>query len=219
MPSPNDATRPVDPVEPVDPVDRARSHGRTARAALDPRDREAATRSVVTRLSELAELGGREPGSVPGRVAISVAVRGELDVTGVAAVVRDRGVEVWLPAVVGDSLVFREWRDGDRLVPGRFGIPEPPDDGRDTLDATGLDVVVIPCVAVDERGTRVGSGFGYYDRALADGSDAGPTRPRRPVVVAAAFEVQVVGELPMRAWDVPADVVVTERRTILTHRR
>ncbi|HNB95517.1 MAG TPA: hypothetical protein PLX07_11115, partial [Microthrixaceae bacterium] len=78
VPSPNDATRPVDPVEPVDPVDRARSHGRTARAALDPREREAATRSVVTRLSELAELGGREPGSVPGRVAISVAVLARL---------------------------------------------------------------------------------------------------------------------------------------------
>ena len=124
-----------------------------------------------------------------------------------------------MPAVVGDSLVFREWRDGDRLVPGRFGIPEPPDDGRDTIDAAGLAVVVVPCVAVDKHGTRVGSGFGYYDRALADGSDAGPTRPRRPVVVAAAFEVQVVGELPVRAWDVPADVVVTERRTILTRRR
>jgi len=93
-------------------------------------------------------------------------------------------------------------------------------EGRATMGGT-WDLFRYPGIRSDSDMYTLGYTFQPWpgDRALADGSDAGPTRPRRPVVVAAAFEVQVVGELPMRAWDVPADVVVTERRTILTHRR
>lgn len=104
-------------------------------------------------------------------------------------------------------MTFREWRADDVLVPGAFGIEEPPDDGRGAVSADALSVVVAPCVAVDRAGTRVGFGAGYYDRALAEPD-------RRPEVVVAAFDVQVLAdELPRRPWDVPADVVVTERRT------
>ncbi len=100
---------------------------------------------------------------------------------------------------------FRAWDPGEPTVPNRFGIEEPPADGRGDLAASALDVVVLPCTAVDRCGRRLGFGAGYYDRALADAGDG-----RGPLVVCVAFDVQVVGELPVRPWDVPADVVVTE---------
>lgn len=135
-------------------------------------------------------------------------VHEELDVREAFDALRSRGWHIALPVVgEGRTMTFRLHGPGATTVPGRFGIPEPvPGSGAD-LSASELDVVVAPCVAVDRAGTRVGFGAGYYDRALADSTD-------RPVVVVAAFEVQVLDvKLPIRPWDVAADVVVTEQRT------
>lgn len=207
-------------------IDDARGRGRRARAEVVGEDRERATESAVASLCALDELA--RPGRT-GRVALSRPIRDELDVTAAADPLRARGWTIWLPVVGAQrTLTFREWRPGDDLVRGAFGIEEPPDDGRPTLVAGDLDAVVAPCVAVDTSGTRVGFGAGYYDRALADVDS-------RPTVVVAAFDGQVLdgqvldvnmldvnvldGPLPRRAWDVPADVVATDRRTIRLHRR
>jgi 5-formyltetrahydrofolate cyclo-ligase len=73
-----------------------------------------------------------------------------------------------------------------------------------------IDVIALPCVAVDPAGTRVGFGTGFYDRALAGiGELASP-----PILVGAAFEAQLLGAIDRRDWDVPLDLVVTEKRTI-----
>ncbi len=198
----------------------ARRFGATQRRVLGVDDRTVATRNAVDRLLGLPELATPGPRGV---LAASIAVRDELDVSSGFDVLRSRGWRVALPVVIGDAppahrpagvptdeqgrMSFRLHEPGTTLVPGRFGIPEPLDAG-DDLSPSDLDVVVAPCVAVDEAGTRVGFGAGYYDRALADADT-------RPVVVVVAFEVQVVRpDLPVRAWDVPADVVVTDRRTI-----
>lgn len=189
----------------------ARRRGQRARAELPPADRSNATSGAVAAVCSLQEL------STPtgaGRVALSWPLRDELDLRDAAPTLRDRGWSTWLPVVVGRSatdpgrMAFREWRPADEMAIGAFGISEPPDDGRPLLDASELDVVVAPCVAVDRSGTRVGFGAGYYDRALADPSG-------RALVVVACFDVQVLdGTLPRREWDVPADVVVTDRRTV-----
>lgn len=186
----------------------ARAAGLAARSALGPDERASATAAALQRLLDLAEL--QSPG-LRGVVAGSVAVQGEIDLSDALDALRARGWRIALPVVgAGDPGVmsFRIHRPGDPLVVGRFGIPVPPSDGRPELSAADLDVVIAPCVAVDEAGTRVGFGAGYYDRALAD-----PTE--RPLVVIAAFEVQVVtNPLTARPWDVAGDVVVTDRRTI-----
>ncbi len=195
----------------IDPFDAARSHGRRARSSLGTGERNAAVAAAIAALVSLDEL--RSPiGS--GRVALSRAIRDELDVAGAAPVLRAAGWSVWLPAVVSTptGLVFREWRSGDELTSGAFDIDEPPEDGRPTIAAADLDAVVAPCIAVDRSGTRVGFGAGYYDRALAG---PGPG----PLLIVAAFDVQLVDELlPTRPWDVPAAIVVTDRRTIRTGR-
>ncbi len=199
--------------DPSERVAAARRAGRRARMDLSGAERARATERAVAALCSLDEL------SAPvgaGRISLSWPVRDELDLRAAAPVLRGLGWTTWLPVVVAPSaddpgvMAFREWSDGDEMAVGAFGISEPPDDGRPLLDASGIDVVVAPCVAADETGTRIGFGAGYYDRALAD-----PVS--RPLVVVACFDVQVGAEpIPRREWDVPADVVVTDRRVART---
>jgi 5-formyltetrahydrofolate cyclo-ligase len=87
------------------------------------------------------------------------------------------------------------------LAPGRFGILEPQEPNRRYIAPETVDLVLVPCVAVDARGCRLGQGGGYYDRYL----------PRCPqaVTVAAAFSVQQVECLPGESHDAPVAYVVT----------
>ncbi|UDY37895.1 5-formyltetrahydrofolate cyclo-ligase [Dermatobacter hominis] len=215
MTAPAPAPPPSDP-DAADAFAAARRRGRSARSAMAPEQRAVATAAVHRALVALDEL--RAP-TGSGRVALSRALPGELDLGAAAEDLRRRGWTTWLPVVDPDppagapSMAFREWRPEDTLVVGAFRIEEPPADGRPDVAAEALDVVVVPCLAVDLDGTRVGFGAGYYDRALAD-------RRRRPLVVVAAFDAQVEPALlPRRPWDVPGDVVVTDRRTVRTGRR
>lgn len=72
-----------------------------------------------------------------------------------------------------------------------------------------LDVILLPLVAVDARGWRLGSGAGFYDRSLAHLRYG--RRWRRPRLIGVAYEFQRVAQLEPQPWDVPLDAVVTER--------
>ena len=91
------------------------------------------------------------------------------------------------------------------LEPGAFGIREPLPSRCAPASLDEVDFVLVPGVVFDARGGRIGHGAGYYDRLLAR---CGPgTR-----LVAAAFEVQVVDEVPMEPHDRRVALVVTELR-------
>ena len=112
------------------------------------------------------------------------------------------GLQVLLPVVppVGRDLDWAE--DTGRLVPGRFGLLEPvgPRLGPDALGT--VEVVVLPALAVDRSGLRLGRGGGYYDTALVR------ARPDA-VLVALLFDDERVDELPAEAHDRPVTAVVT----------
>jgi 5-formyltetrahydrofolate cyclo-ligase len=122
------------------------------------------------------------------------------------------GKRCYLPVLhpfAGPALWFCEWRPGDPLVPNRFAIPEPIVTRRTLRTARELDFLLVPLVAFDNAGSRLGMGGGYYDRTLAylrlrD-------HWRRPRVVGLAHSFQRVESLPRNAWDVPVDAVATER--------
>lgn len=178
---------------------------RTFRAALTTEYRLEASRQASDRLlTVLADLRRSLPAERHGSpvVALSVPVDGEIDVTGTAAQLRSDGWTVVLPAVLDDrDMEFREWAANDELVRGRFRVLEPADGP--VLDP---DVVVVPCVAVDDKGNRLGFGKGFYDRAL--GGDP------RPMAVGVVFDEQVVAAVPAEPWDVPLELVVTPTRII-----
>jgi 5-formyltetrahydrofolate cyclo-ligase len=192
------------------PLDELRRRRRDARRQLGPSERTRAEADLVARLLALDELR-----DAPA-VAWYLPTDGEVDLGTAVDVLRARGATLWLP-VIGEarSMRFARWTAETELVANRYGIAEPtvPDGSRPAGEvrlAEELDVVVVPCVAVDEHGTRVGFGAGYYDRALGNLSP-----DRRPRSIGVAFEVQVVEGLEPAPWDVPLDVVVTEARTIL----
>ena len=112
-----------------------------------------------------------------------------------------------LPLLHEDGrLRFAPWRPGDPLVANRFGIPEP-DVGDDALLAPeALAAAVVPLVAFDARGHRLGMGGGWYDRSFAfRAAHAAP-----PLLLGAAFELQRVDALDLADWDIALDAVCTE---------
>ena len=196
----------------TDPSDRLRDPRVTAlradlrarRRDLQPPDRTVATTAIIERLLSLSELGSRVDAG-RANVGLFSATDGEVDLTSIAPVLRSRGWRTFLPLVGDDrSMAFASWSGHDTLVPGRFGIPVPARPTEQVLVGE-LDVVVVPCVAVDLSGNRLGFGAGFYDRALA---------PRAPstVLLAPVFDFCVVERIEPRPWDVPVDVVVTEVR-------
>lgn len=119
--------------------------------------------------------------------------------------VAEGGVVVF-PRVDGPGvLTFHRVDDPDALVPGFEDIREPAAD-TPTLPWEEVDLLVVPGVAFDDSGHRLGQGGGFYDRLLA--------REPRPFAVGLAYELQVVDRVPRDPHDMQVDAVITERRTL-----
>jgi 5-formyltetrahydrofolate cyclo-ligase len=111
-----------------------------------------------------------------------------------------------LPRVEGSALGLYEVQDlTSDLAPGTWGIREPEPDRCPAVDRGGVGFALIPGVAFDRGGRRLGYGGGFYDRLLAGGLPDGTP------LVSGAFEVQILDEVPTDPHDAPVDVVVTER--------
>jgi len=119
------------------------------------------------------------------------------------------GHRVCLPVMqgAGKPLIFRAWEPGQVLQPGGFGTSEPGPDAA----LCEPDVLLVPLLAFDRLGYRLGYGGGFYDRTLA------ALRPQRSVLAfGLAFAAQEVDKVPREATDEPLDKVITERRVIVT---
>jgi 5-formyltetrahydrofolate cyclo-ligase len=110
-----------------------------------------------------------------------------------------------LPKSADSVLQFVHWRPGEPLTPNRYGIGEPTLQQRALTPLWRLDLLLMPLVAFDNAGNRLGMGGGFYDRALATLQ----TRPRRPRLIGVAHDFQRVDLLPAAAWDYPLDEVIS----------
>jgi 5-formyltetrahydrofolate cyclo-ligase len=124
----------------------------------------------------------------------------EADPRALAARLAARGHALALPVVVkkGAPLVFRLWREGDPLLVHAFGMHEP----APTAPEVAPNVLLVPLLAFDVRGHRLGYGGGFYDRTLAS------LAAKRAIGV--AYAGQEMGTLPTHERDHPLDMVVTE---------
>jgi 5-formyltetrahydrofolate cyclo-ligase len=175
------------------------------RRALSPIAVAAASELVASRVLALPIVSGAT------RLALYRPVRGEIDTDAIARWAWRERRRVYLPVTKPPrTMTFARWREGDQLVPSPFGIEEPRAHAR-TVAATRLDVVCVPLVAFDRRGTRLGHGGGYYDATFA--FRLSPRRVR-PVLVGLAHAVQEIPTLDRHPWDVPLDVVVTDAEVI-----
>lgn len=184
-----------------------RAELRARREALGPRERMQAADALAEQLGQLAEFLTDE------RVAGYWAVRGELSLHRVLPPLAARSQRFHLPVLEPDaSLGFAPWKVGDPVHPNRYGIPEPAVRPTPLLAPATMQLVLVPLVAFDRRGNRLGSGAGYYDRSFAFLRDG--ERPREPLLVGIAYSFQEVDVLPREPWDVPLDFVCTERELI-----
>lgn len=110
-----------------------------------------------------------------------------------------------VPADPPEGLIFRSWTPGGPLITGRYGIPHPPE----TNPVVRPDVVLVPLLAYDGAGQRLGYGAGYYDRALAGLRRTGPV-----LAVGIAYAGQRVASVPTQGHDELLDLVVTEQGAV-----
>lgn len=178
------------------------------RAALSDEDRRARSEAASVRLLGLAELARPRGLAVAGYVA----AKGEIDPALALADVAARGAVVALPRVSAEAPRLRFHRaDAGPLVAGAFGLLEPAATAAE-LGPEALDVVIVPGLAFDAEGRRLGFGGGYYDGAFA--TVAPGSGNRRAVRSGLAFDFQIVPRCPAGAADVPVDAVVTEARVL-----
>jgi 5-formyltetrahydrofolate cyclo-ligase len=107
------------------------------------------------------------------------------------------GKKIALPCVEGDSLTFYELSSGKYLVKGRFGIMEPLPYG----PVDRLDLLVVPGIAFDEKGYRLGYGKGYYDKFLAK---------KKIFSIGLGYSLQLLEKLPRGKYDKRLDAIATE---------
>jgi 5-formyltetrahydrofolate cyclo-ligase len=173
--------------------DELRARLKAERSALAPADVRAASAAVCRRLDGLDALAGARA------IAVYAASRNEIDPAASVERLRSRGAIVRYPRVDGEQLAFVAAR-ADELVPGAFGIAAPPAEAA-AVSPEDLDVVLVPAIAFDRSGYRLGYGRGYYDRALA----AAPHALR----IGLAHAFQIIDTVPRRDGDEPVDLIVT----------
>ncbi len=112
------------------------------------------------------------------------------------------GKDLFLPRVEGSEIVPVRVTSFENLRRGSFGIPEPEGE---PVNPEVIDAVLVPGVAFDRKGFRLGFGKGFYDRFLKD---------LRALKVGVAYSFQILSEIPAQRWDVPVDLIVTDKEIV-----
>jgi 5-formyltetrahydrofolate cyclo-ligase len=110
-----------------------------------------------------------------------------------------------LPRCVGENLAWHIWQPGEEIQVGAYGIFEPLPIAP-TISPAAVDLILVPAVACDYRGYRLGYGGGYYDRLLSS-----PLWRSKPTI-GIVFEFAYLPQLPIDRWDIPLHGVCTEER-------
>ena len=177
-----------------------RDRTRERRCAVDARWIAQASAAIVRRVVAMDEFAGARV------VCCYVATTGEAQTEGIIKACRTAGKKVCVPALDEEEGCYRlAWlMPGADLVSGPMGIREPRE--KRWAPVAEVDLMIVPGVAFDAEGGRVGHGFGHYDRLLAD------PQGTRCFTVGLAFDFQVWDGVPTEIRDVRMDAVVTETR-------
>ena len=189
-------------VAPSSPPSDIDAYKRRLRAEMIERRKQFGDPGVGPRLAEnILQLGPFRPGAP---VSGFYPMAPEIDVLPALSWFAGHGHPTALPVVVGRRvpLVFRAWTPGGPLERGVLGIPFP---GAGTPEIVP-EILLVPLLAFDRRGHRLGYGCGYYDRTLADLRAKGPV-----LAIGVGFSFQEIGEVPATPTDQRIDAIVTER--------
>jgi len=179
----------------------ARARARQARDGVEQAERRAAAHELAYTLLALPELTG-------ARVILAyAALPNELDPAPAIWRLRKRGVRIAYPRIEAPGVLGMHFVDHEvELVPGPFGLAQPSEHARRAAHSL-IDAVIVPGVAFDVQGTRLGYGGGYYDRLL-------PMCRPDCMRIGVGFDGQVLDHIPAEYHDECVDVVVTPMRVI-----
>lgn len=184
---------------------------RSRRRALSAQQQQQAAQGLLKQLKKLVEFQRAR------RVASYVESDGEIATQPLHRDCRRRGIDCFLPVIHPQQgqfhMRFHRYRPGQQLRNNRFGIAEPNPWRQPSLATEHFDIIVMPLVGFDRAGRRLGMGGGFYDRALAF-CRRRPHPKQRPLLIGLAHHGQEVDRLPCEAWDVPLDLIVTDRAVI-----
>ncbi len=172
---------------------------RVDRVRADPAGRAADGRAVERRLAEVAEVAGLRAGDT---VAAYLELATELPLAATRDALHRRGIRVVVPVLLDDGDL-----DWTRWDPAGTGGPTGARLGRGTV--AGAAVVLLPGVAADRAGGRLGRGGGSYDRALARLARLARPPGPRPWTCLVLYADEVVESVPVESHDVAVDAVVT----------
>jgi 5-formyltetrahydrofolate cyclo-ligase len=172
---------------------------RALRRAIPPDERVERSAAAAGRLLGVAAVADAPT------ILVFASFGSEISTSDIVDRLLSAGSRVLLPYVAGTDMLVAELRPGDRLVETEYGPREPP--SRVAVEPAQVDAVVVPGLAFDRQGHRLGYGGGYFDRFLALLS---PKAPR----VGLCFDEQLVEGVPHGPHDQRVDLVVTDRRTV-----
>jgi len=160
---------------------------------------ESAARAAQAVLGHLARCADFSDASC---VALYAALPGEVPTRPCFELLRERGAETLFPRIETDGLAFCSVARWEDLEPGRYGVLEPPRAAA-LRRLEEADLVLVPGLAFDAQGNRLGQGKGYYDAAL-------PALGVGPPIVGMAHAFQVLAQVPHGSRDRRVDAIVTE---------
>ena len=184
---------------------------------MDVAERKRRMRSEASKLRTLAheKLKDRAGWSLAARglpfaplgcISGVFSIRSEIPTQQLLDYLVDLGWVLAMPVVLGEGLplTFRKWQPGEPTVPSIWNIPVPAETSPEVLP----DVLLVPMLAFDRLGFRLGYGGGFYDRTLAK------LRAIKPVIaIGVAYAAQEVAEVPREPSDQPLDFIMTEKET------
>ncbi len=196
-------------------IKHLRKQMRQQRQALSLKQQQAAAQQLCAQLTALSSVQAAQ------RIALYLVNDGEIDPSVFVQWAFKRGVDCYLP-VIGERkgststtapMRFAAFHADSELINNRFGIPEPVLVDADLLEAAQLDLILMPLVAFDDSGNRIGMGGGFYDRTLA--FKAQQTYHQPPVLIGLAHSFQQLDQISPAAWDVPLDGIASDQNAWL----
>lgn len=181
-----------------------RAQIRKQRKALTPRQQKQASRNLLKQLHRSRLLLSHK------HIALYLANDGELNPEQLIPMLLARKKKLYLPVIrplTKQQLCFCAFNKNTPLRQNRFGIKEPDFRRAKRLGSQFLSLVMLPLVAFDSRGNRMGMGGGFYDRSFAYKHKLPGTKPK---LIGLAHSFQAQAALPTEEWDVPLDGIVTD---------
>jgi len=144
-------------------------------------------------------------------IACYLSVKSEMDVMPLMEIIWQNNKKCYLPVLSHQNdLGFVHYENHDDLIPNQFGIMEPKfKDQKISLEK--LDIIIMPLIAFDQKGHRLGAGGGYYDKTFANVAKD----QRQPLRIGWAFSIQQAEQLPHDVWDVDLHALVTENKFLI----